>query len=291
MSVELSKIKPFFIIGNPRSGTTLLRLMLNNHRHIIVPPECGFSMWYYNKYRDSDFLQAKLISLFLEDLYRAKKIETWNLDRMLLEDVINDYSPKTYAEIVKCVYISFAKQHGKNPLLLGDKNNFYLDYLKEIKELYVDAKLVCIVRDGRDVACSYKALNEKSIESLYVPKLSSDIQVIAQEWKNNNLKIMNCNDEAIHIVRYEDLISKPDIELQKICFFLGEEYDSGMLDYYKKNISEKQEPVEFLQWKEKTCQSVDSKNREKYKTILKNDEIDQFNTIAGDILSSFGYEV
>lgn len=291
MNFSLSEAKPFFIIGNPRSGTTLLRLMLNNHPNIVVPPECGFSMWYYDKYRHGDFSQPETRKLFLEDLYRAKKIETWDLNRMLLEEVITDYSPKTYSEITKCVYISFAKQHGKNPLLIGDKNNFYLDYFSEIKELYTDAKFICIIRDGRDVACSYRALNEKAIDSIYAPKLSSDIQVIAEEWKNNNLKIIHYSDEATFIVKYEDLISNPRLALQKICHFLGEKYDSAMLNYYQKNLLGKQEPPEFLQWKEKTCQSVDPKNFGKYKTILKGDENEQFNTIAGDILSFFDYEV
>lgn len=43
--------EPVFIIGSPRSGTTLLRLMMNSHPRIVVPPECGFAVWWYEKYQ------------------------------------------------------------------------------------------------------------------------------------------------------------------------------------------------------------------------------------------------
>ena len=42
----------FFILGNPRSGTTLLRVILHSHENIIVPPECGFLTWLYKDYYD-----------------------------------------------------------------------------------------------------------------------------------------------------------------------------------------------------------------------------------------------
>jgi hypothetical protein len=44
--------KQVFIIGNPRSGTSLLRIMLNSHSSMVVPPECGFIQWWYQKYKD-----------------------------------------------------------------------------------------------------------------------------------------------------------------------------------------------------------------------------------------------
>ena len=48
-------VVPFFIIGNPRSGTTLVRLMLNNHPDVVVPPESGFSLWLAEDYSNKDF--------------------------------------------------------------------------------------------------------------------------------------------------------------------------------------------------------------------------------------------
>ena len=69
---------PFFILGNPRSGTTLLRLMLDAHPKMTVPPECGFIVWFYDKYKSwSDSDKSTLnIQMFIEDLQTAKKISS-----------------------------------------------------------------------------------------------------------------------------------------------------------------------------------------------------------------------
>ena len=75
------------MIGNPRSGTSLLRLMLNNHPFISVPPECGFVVWLYEKYKNEKFVNKKLINNFIIDLLGCKKFETWGLSK---------------SEIVKC---------------------------------------------------------------------------------------------------------------------------------------------------------------------------------------------
>src|SRR3972149_1986006 len=101
---------PVFVIGNPRSGTTLLRLMLNNHRNIVVPPECGFAVWWYAKYKDwsKDSCQGHhCLDRFLKDLMTSKKIETWNLDFGALGKYIQSVKPFNYAELVSCIYIFF----------------------------------------------------------------------------------------------------------------------------------------------------------------------------------------
>jgi hypothetical protein len=73
----------FFIIGNPRSGTTLLRLMLNKHSEIIVPPEAGFLVWLYKNLKVDYFNNG--YKIFLEDLKATNKIESWNLNYNELE--------------------------------------------------------------------------------------------------------------------------------------------------------------------------------------------------------------
>jgi hypothetical protein len=67
----------FFIIGNPRSGTTLFRLMLNKHSKMIVPPEAGFLVWLYKDIKDENF--NKGYRKFIELLRDTSKIETWNI--------------------------------------------------------------------------------------------------------------------------------------------------------------------------------------------------------------------
>ncbi|MGB0789818.1 MAG: sulfotransferase, partial [Marinirhabdus sp.] len=70
-----------FILGNPRSGTSLLRLMLNQHSSIVAPPESGFSLWWLHKYGNwckADNAPQK-INGFIDDVLSSRKIETWHL--------------------------------------------------------------------------------------------------------------------------------------------------------------------------------------------------------------------
>jgi hypothetical protein len=107
----------------------LLRLMLNAHSAIVVPPESGFLLWWFQKYRTWGIVdnQPDTISTFISDLKTSKKIETWNLDYLRLSDFIANKNPANYGELGACVYEFFGQQRGKTPIkLVGDKNNYYI---------------------------------------------------------------------------------------------------------------------------------------------------------------------
>ena len=69
--------EPIFVLGGPRSGTTMLRLMISAHHSICIPPECGFALWLHEKYKDWNKSQG--YTQFLEDLLASKKFETRKL--------------------------------------------------------------------------------------------------------------------------------------------------------------------------------------------------------------------
>ena len=96
---------PLFIIGNQRSGTTLLRLMLTCNSKIIIPPECSFIIWLFDKYSNwkplnsSNFLK---VTSFRDDLFECKKFETWHLSKKNIQKEIMLQKPKNYAELCFC---------------------------------------------------------------------------------------------------------------------------------------------------------------------------------------------
>lgn len=288
---------PIFIIGNPRSGTTLLRLMVNNHRHIVVPPECGFAVWWYDKYRHWDSESSRdpqQLDGFLADLAASKKIETWNLDYAALRDTIAANQPADYAELVSCVYTFFGQATGKSFQRWGDKNNFYIQHVATLNEIFPDAAFIHIVRDGRDVACSYRKLAVTPMDSQYAPHLATDIAAIAAEWATNNDQAAAAFEAIgqgrVGVVRYEDLVTNSEAELRRLCAFLAEPYDEQMLDYYLNNQKAQQEPLEFLQWKRKTLEMPTDSEVGKYRALLTAEEIAAFDAIAGATLARYGYE-
>ena len=121
-----------FIIGNPRSGTSLFRMMMSSHSSIVVPPECGFIQWWYKDYGNWSIENSKSIldiKKFVSDLKTSKKIETWELDFQSLENLINKEQPISYKELTSLVIKQYANQKEKYPVVLGDKNNYYIDHL------------------------------------------------------------------------------------------------------------------------------------------------------------------
>jgi hypothetical protein len=288
MEKKLQEATPFFIIGNPRSGTTLLRLMLNQHDEIVVPPECGFSVWLSDQFEVKDFSSDQVKMEFVSQVVKSRKFETWGLNEQEINDFVQHQQCHSYQEAVLAIYLFYAFKNGRTPHLVGDKNNFYINHLEKIDSLFDAPKYIFIVRDGRDVACSYLALQSIDITSKYSPRLSGEIMEIAKEWTANNTRIISYLDgfpERSLLIKYEKLISAPETELVQVCEFFDIEYQPKMLTYYKNN----DEPNDFLVWKKKTLLPPDSTNFGMYKKLLPTDEIKTFNDLAKAPLSYFGY--
>lgn len=291
MNKKNNFLTSFFILGNPRSGTSLFRLMLNSHPNMIVPPESGFLQWWYNKYKDwniDNSRDEKKVEKYVNDVLTSKKIEDWNLDQVGIIKEIIDNKPKNYGELSSIIYFCYNKSKLEIQLI-GDKNNYYIHHLKLINSIYPKAKYIHLIRDGRDVACSYKKMNSMKSKSVYKPNLPFDLKEIAIEWNNNITKIDEFVKNKEHlIIKYEDLISNTESVLGMVCNFLGVKYAKTMLNFYEPNLND--EPKSTQDWKMKTFEPVDRKNKNKYLKLLNKKEIDDFNKISDKIFKKYGYE-
>jgi Sulfotransferase family len=293
--VSTSLRPPIFILGNPRSGTTLLRLMLTCHREIVIPPECGFAVWLYDKYRDWDAARAPaLIGPFAGEVAAARKFDTWGLDRHRLAAALAAAPPASYAEAASRVYECYASHRGRSFGRWGDKNNFYVDHVATIDAIYPRAFFVHIVRDGRNVACSYKGLHAAALESRYAPRLPWKAAEVAAEWQDANAKIDaglgELAAERVFRLRFEDLVTDTESRLRSLCDALGEDFDPAMLDYHRQNARQELEPAELLAWKQKTLQPPIRSEVDRFRRELEADEIAAFEHVAGATLARYGYE-
>lgn len=290
---------PFFVIGNPRSGTSLLRLMINNHPDMCVPPECGYIEWWYKKYaawNQNDLSDKKRVDEYVNDILSSKKMETWHIEKNKLKENILLLKPDNYADLCVIVCLTFAQSKNK-PFLKkwGDKNNYYIQQFDTLHSIFPEAKFVLIIRDGRDVACSYKNVNKLDTTSRYKPVLPDKIEDIAIKWLTNNQNILNFFDSLPryqkHSLKYESLITDTEQELKNICRFLEIDFNKEMLNYYLHNKDNQDEPRELIDWKKKTMEKPDATNSGKYKNELLPEEIKSFNSIAGTLLKQFNYEM
>lgn len=289
---------PIFVIGNPRSGTTLFRLMLTSHPNICVAPECGFLQWWYEKYKNwasEDSSNKTAVGTFISDLSTSRKIETWQLDYGLLEKSIWEKRPKNYSELAELVYLSYAYHKDKDLKYWGDKNNYYIQYLELLYELFPKAKFLMIVRDVRDVACSYRGLAAVKTSSRYKPELPSDIETIASQWDLNNRRVLSFREalpkNQVSITRYEDLVVDASAQLYTLCRFLNLSFSEEMLQYYLYNAANREEPGETIDWKLKTLKEPDKTSIGRYQQELKADELVKIAEIAGQTAGRLGYDL
>jgi hypothetical protein len=267
-------------------------VILNSHRDIVVPPEGGFAMWLYPKYKGKNFSNVDNILAYLDDLYATRKFETWTLERSRLRKYLLSRKLETYADIVNSVYVFYGKVRNRKFKRWGDKNNFYLNHIFWIDQLFPHAQFIHIIRDGRDVACSYIALHDKPIKSKYKPNLPCNIINIAHEWVDNVEKIetsfKEIDEERRVIVRYEDLVLDFRKTMRGLLDYLHLPYGDSIETYY---IDGTDEPREFLQWKSRITAPPDRSRVGRYKHELDKAVIEQFNRIASVTLRKYNYEL
>ncbi|MEN0000152.1 MAG: sulfotransferase [Pseudomonadota bacterium] len=285
----------FFIIGNPRSGTSLLRLLLTTNPAIHVPPECGFMAWWAKKYHDVDLANdPSRVEALTDDIVSSKKFEFWDMSREDVAAAIRQSENRDYASLTRHLYTTHATTAGKPEALIGDKNNFHVGHVPQLDSLQPGSKFIHIIRDGRDVAASYMALNKAAdtATSQYYPKLAQTIDRAADEWAGNIMTVRRAfaalaQDQCIEI-RYEDLVADTVSVLQRVCAFLGVAYDPHMLNYHEHNKAQGLEPAEFGAWKKRTFQAIDASAIGRHGE-LGEEAIANFNMIAREPLALYGY--
>jgi Sulfotransferase family len=212
---EPAAVTPFpFLVGCGRSGTTLLRAMVDAHPDIAVPPESHFIVALA---RGSFDRQS-----FLDHLYASKRFELWELDRPVVEAGLARAAPAAYPDAVRAVFASWAATKGKHRW--ADKTPGYVLHIPRLAELFPEAVFVHLVRDGRDVAASFLELG-----------WAGTIEEAALHWKLRVRRGRRAGARLpagrYHELRYEELVADPEPALRGVCDAVGLAFDAAMLDH------------------------------------------------------------
>jgi hypothetical protein len=271
-------LDPFFIVGMQRSGTTMLRLMLNAHRSLAVPFESGFIPSVYKdlpKYGDLSIREnaaACLTDICQRDMpKRGKLIE--DPERVLAHQI------EGYADLVRAIFEEYAKRRGKPRW--GDKTPTHVVDLDLLWKLFPSCRVIHVVRDGRDVAVSL----------LTTEWGSNNLLKIADDWRWKTLlghKLGALLGEQYLEIRYEDLVLNTEHILRQICSFLQEPYDENMLLYHMS--AESEMPSESLKWHRTSVTRPDPNKIGMWKHRMSLSDRILFEQVAGDELQLFGYQ-
>jgi hypothetical protein len=265
---------PIFIVGIPRSGTKLLRDLLNRHSDVAIPvSESHFIPYYFSRIgKFGDLSKASNFEAFYIDFSNTVFFQRLAQRRLSIpRDVCCGFVEKwTYPGIIEGFYRAYAWQDGKS--IWGDKTPAYLVHLPLLYSLFPEAKVIHIIRDPRDTCVSIHRIWGKNIYRA------------AQKWHDN---IEICRKSAIKYmnkqyleIKYEDLLQNPTDVLTNVCQILDIEFEHNMLGL--------EIPVEKF-GDTHNCLHIVNNNYGKYKNYLTPLQIATIEAICGRLMHRFGY--
>jgi hypothetical protein len=288
-------MRPVFLLGSPRSGTTLLRLLLTAHPALVIAPESSFVTWFRDAYGDwvAADSQTDRRSAFVSDLMSARKFETWGLAAEDIDERIRRTSPNTYAELVTVPYEMYADSIGKPEAQWGDKNNVHMDFVPELAELFPTIRFLHIVRDVRDCFVSGADIRALDSTSPYKPNLSADPTEFARAWDDQNSRALAAlterDPDSWGSIRYEDLVVDPRSTLSPILEKWGIGWDDAMLSFHEENRKHQLEPSETSEWKTLVSEPLTASQVGRFRHSLSHEQIDELVAAGFDTLVRYGY--
>ncbi|GAB1689415.1 sulfotransferase family protein [Krasilnikovia sp. M28-CT-15] len=219
----MTTIRPVFVTGCARSGTTMLQYMLHAHSRIAIAPENHLVLnGYRRRHRFGDLGQRanreKLAQWIVG--HKASRFADFGLDAAELTEEIVE-GPPTLGSAFGIVFRAFSRRFGK--VRWGDKRPAYILNLPTLLRLFPDAQVVHIVRDGRDCVASLKEM----------PWYRGDVYTAINRWARSidqgQWARRTMSPGSFHELHYERLVTEPEPELVALCRFLGEEYEPAMV--------------------------------------------------------------
>lgn len=275
---------PVFVLGSGRSGTTLVRLMLTAHPSIGIPPEGTFMMDLYRRWYRGGRPINEPVESFCDAVMSSDRFGEWKIDRDNLLARLTAVNPKTYANLVDAVYVEYLATLDANKSRWGDKNIDYVLELPRVIRLFPDARIIHVIRDGRDVLASYKNVK-------FGPKGALGVAMFWRKRVQTGRRVgRTLGATRYYELQYERLVAHPEDECRRVCAFLDEAFDPQMLNFHELNREKELVPAHRLQWHANTLKPVTTARTGRWREQLSPSEVRTFETIAGEALREFGYE-
>ncbi|RPJ27863.1 MAG: sulfotransferase [Chloroflexi bacterium] len=307
-AAEVAEIKQFFprqkffLFGHARSGTTLLMRLVRLHPEV----HCNYQAHFFTRQP----LLKSLVNTPEAEEWLSRRSNRWNQGR--------DLSPIVLRAAADLILERDAAKEGKR--IVGDKSpssTIHGQAVRDMQAIYPDAKLVYIVRDGRDVLISerfrnlveeskfLKAEDKRIIEELRKDQIQftdgsrsifteSVIRRVAKGWVTNLQETESEGrrlfGENYHSLRYEDLLEQPFAEMQKFWNFLGVESDRSL----EKTIVDEMSSNPDEEWQAKRNEDIASflpkGQAGNWQKLFTARDKSVFKEVAGEMLVTWGYE-
>lgn len=296
-------MEKFFIFGHARSGTTLLARLIRVHPDV----HCNWQAHFFTR---PPYLSSLVSDPEVRE-WLSRKSNRWNQGQ--------DLSPMVMRAAADFILEREAGNAGKT--IVGDKSPNNLlngQAVHNLAEIYPDAKLLFIVRDGRDAVLSHQVQKFIDLPDQLNPEESairdslvnspqqfardkrsvfskSGLSKAAQDWVDNVSETNRLGSEIFKenylSLRFEDLVENPNASLDRIWRFLGAETDLPGLDEALINQLSQNPDADWQREKQEQVANIISKGLPgSWRDIYSVDDVRIFKEIAGETLIEWGYE-
>jgi hypothetical protein len=277
-----------FIVGCPRSGTTLLRRMINAHPLIAITRR--ETHWVTACYRKRIGITAEgmvtesLISWLIND----ERFQYMNISRTELDALLEALPALPYADFVSRIFDLCASHEGKN--LAGDKTPGYARDLPLLHDLWPRARFIHLIRDGRDVCLSLLDWAKSSrVAGRFFPWANDPILSAALFWQGHVTPARQAGPalgpNLYMEVRYEDLVSQPGKQCAALCAFLKVPMSERML------LADDQGRKLRPGLDAKHARLPPTTGLRDWRAQMRPEDAARFEALAGGLLTELGYEV
>jgi hypothetical protein len=280
-----------FICGATRSGTTLLRLMLDAHPEVAIPSETHFVPDVIARSVKAPVSAEELTAI----ITGHRRWGDFGLDAAELGERIAALEPLNAADAIRVFFRLYAEVHGKRRW--GDKTPGYIRKTRQIQRILPEARFIHTIRDGRDVALSLMPLD-------FGP---STITEAAELWKKRAGSARRHSRGVRHYTEifYEDLVLDTERTLRGVCEYLDLPWDAAMLDYHESAEERLAEKARDLDKGEGRTHPAEARIRShalateppradrvaRWKREMSPDDVAEYERVAGDLLAELGYEL
>jgi hypothetical protein len=281
-----------FVVGVNRSGTTLLRMMLDAHPQLTMPPETHFVPELIDVVESGGATPEALLAT----ITKQREWGDFGLTEQQLLDAFARLDPLTAGDALRSFYGLYAERVGKPRW--GEKTPIYVKSVRKIHGALPEARFVHVIRDGRDVALSIRdrAVKEHPIDTI----AERWVRRIGQARRQSKKLPAGIYTE----VRYEQLILETEPTLRRICEFYELPWDDAVLDYHRHS-SERLEEMKRelpadgrrttlsverrMATHARTTQAPDPSRVSRWREGMDREDRRLFESIAGELLEELGY--
>ena len=281
-----------FVVGMNRSGTTLLRMMLDAHPQLTIPPETHFVPDLIKAVREDGATPESA----LEAMKSAREWGDFGFSDEEMLARLRALPKLKPGPAVRTFYEAYMAEQGKPRW--GEKTPTYVQKMKLIQRALPEARFVHVIRDGRDVALS---VLDRTVRDL----TAGDV---AGRWKKKITKAREDSPDLQYYteIRYEDLILDTEPVLRRVADFIDLPWDDAMLSYHERSADRLKEMARALpadgrakelsverrlKTHEMTTKPPSADRVARWRTQMSPEQRAEFEAEAGDLLKELGYPV